>query len=169
MHVSWKPLWPLLSIRRGCQTTPSGKSSVSNPLSLTKTNIKNLSDGDREGCTAVCAGVYLCFSMTDNPSSDVVRVKLKRVTRRPSIGGLLYATRMKMKSNLRNKTTAVFRKRSFKMYFSPLFFFFFFRTSLLLPSFVSAFSLCQWNEILYLPYSSKALQISVWVWWIALN
>lgn len=109
----------------------------------------------------MCAGVYLCFSMTDNPPSDVVRVKLKRVTRRPSTGdgrSLLYA--MKMKSNLYNEPTAVFENEASKsIFFFPILLFF--QNFLLLPSFVSAFSFCQWNEILYRPYSSKALQISV--------
>ena len=112
----------------------------------------------------MCAGVYLCFSMTDNPSSDVVRVKLKRVTQRPSTGGgrrLLYATRMEMKSNLYNEPTAFFENEASKSIFFFPYSSFFPRTSLLLPSFVSAFSFRQWNEILYRPYSSKALQISM--------
>lgn len=58
-------------------------------------------------------------------------------------------------------------KSSFLFFVCFLFFFNFSLLSFLFP--VSPFSFCQWNEILYLPYSSEALQISVWLWWIALN
>lgn len=114
-----------------------------NPPSVTKANIKISQTAlDRTG--QLCASLWYT-----PPSSDVVKWNSAEM---PTVHH-----EMTMKSHLYNKWTMVL-KWGFKIYFSS-----FFQNFSPLSFFVSQFSYCQWNEILYLPYSPKALQISVWV------